>query len=146
MNSIFLTGNLGKDPEVRSSSAGTTIVNFSVGDSLRQKDAKTGEYINKTNWHSCVAFGVTAEYAAKYIKKGDKVAVKGRVVYETWTDKEEVVRYATRITVEQIELMRRSAKNDSAEDDGRISTLESEKPKAVRQSNAEIGFDDDIPF
>lgn len=144
MNQFFLTGNVGKKPDLRRT-ANSCVVNFSIAETVRSKNSETGEFEKKTTWHSCVAFGMTGEHIEKYVEKGDKLLVSGRIVIDSWTDKEGVKKYTTKVIVSDFELMvKRPAASES--EDGRISTLNSEKPKAIRQVSSETGFDDDIPF
>ena len=81
MNSVFITGRLGGDPEVRATADGTKIANFSVAD-----DAGYGKN-KKTLWHKIVAFGNQAGPIETYLRKGDKVAISGHLNYRTY-DKE----------------------------------------------------------
>ena len=87
LNKVSLIGNLGADPEVRSTSGGTRVATLSVATSRRWTSA-SGEQQEKTEWHRVVLwntkFQQLADVAEKYLKKGDKVFVEGRLEYRTW--------------------------------------------------------------
>ncbi len=86
MNSVFLIGNLGADPEVKYLPSGTQVTNFSLAVTDVWKDRQTGEKREKTNWISIEAFGRTAEICSKYLKKGSKIAIRGTLSYQEWND------------------------------------------------------------
>ena len=86
VNLVILLGNVGKDPEMRTTPNGALVANFSVATSYRYKDSR-GDWQEKTKWHNCVAFAKTAEVVRDYIKKGSKVYLEGRLDTETWKDK-----------------------------------------------------------
>ena len=80
VNKVTLLGHVGKDPEVKTSSGGMTIANFSIATSDRQKNAQ-GEWEDKTEWTNLVAFKKTAEIIRDYVTKGSQVYVEGKAVY-----------------------------------------------------------------
>lgn len=81
MNQITLTGNLGKDPELRTV-GDTQLTTFSVASS--ETYTKNGEKVTKTEWHTVKAWGRTAEVIAQYFKKGSKILLTGKLEYEKW--------------------------------------------------------------
>lgn len=81
MNTINLVGRLGQDPELKTSKSGTSFVKFSIATNDGFGDNK------KTNWHNCTAFGKSAEIIAKYVKKGNEIAVSGSIDYNKHEDK-----------------------------------------------------------
>jgi single-strand DNA-binding protein len=100
LNKVTLIGNLGADPEVRSTAGGQRVATLSVATS-RQWSNAAGERQEKTEWHRVVfwntKFSQLADIAEKYLKKGDKVYVEGRIEYRTWEDREGKTRYTTEI-------------------------------------------------
>jgi single-strand DNA-binding protein len=100
LNKVTLIGNLGADPEVRSTGGGQRVATLSVATS-RQWSNPAGERQEKTEWHRVVLwntkFSQLADIAEKYLKKGDKVYVEGRIEYRTWEDREGNTRYTTEI-------------------------------------------------
>ena len=105
LNKVTLIGNLGADPEVRSTSGGNRVANFSLATS-RQWTGTNGEKQEKTEWHKCVVWNTQnqklADVVERYLKKGDKVYVEGRIEYRQWQDKENQTRYVTEINVREL--------------------------------------------
>src|SRR5712691_13565818 len=104
----MLIGNLGSDPEVRSTTGGNRISTFSLGTSRTWKSAK-GEKQEKTEGHRCVVWNTKgtglADVVEKYCKKGDKLFVEGRIEYRQWQDKENQTRYSTEINVRELVML-----------------------------------------
>src|ERR1700739_3060791 len=99
VNKVILLGNVGKDPEIRSTPGGTMVANFTLATSHRQKDAQ-GNWQDKTEWHNLKAFNRTAEIVRDYVKKGTKLYVEGKITTNSWDDKESgQKRYRTEIIV-----------------------------------------------
>ena len=101
----MLIGNLGADPEVRSTANGNRVANLRVATS-RQWNNQAGERQEKTEWHRVVLWNgrnsPLADVAEKYCKKGDRVYVEGRIEYRTWEDREGNTRYTTEINGREI--------------------------------------------
>lgn len=110
LNKLTLIGNLGKDPEIRTTSGGNKVAEFSLATS-RQWNSASGEKQEKTEWHKCVAWNQgsrgtgLADIIEKYVKKGDKLYVEGRVEYRQYQDKENQTRYVTEVNVREILLL-----------------------------------------
>jgi single-strand DNA-binding protein len=104
----MLIGNLGADPEVRSTSNGSRVATLSLATS-RQWTTQAGEKQEKTEWHRCVVWNAKgsglADVVEKYLKKGDRVYVEGRIEYRTWQDKEGQKRYTTEINVRDLVML-----------------------------------------
>jgi len=139
LNHITIIGRVGKDPEVRVSAKGMAVASFSVATGEKRKDTN-GFWKEETQWHRCTAFDKTAQFINNYVKKGAKVYVEGKVVYEEYLNKENVKVYSTKIIVNQlITLDKREASNEAAPE---------EKQYHEQQSNAtnnEPG-EDDVPY
>jgi single-strand DNA-binding protein len=103
MNKVILSGNLGQDPELKTTDGGTVICNFSVATKERVK--KDGEWTDHTEWHRIVAFGGQAETTARFCVKGSKVLVEGKLQTRKWEDKEGVQRSTTEIVADSVEFM-----------------------------------------
>lgn len=100
LNRATIIGNLGKDPEVRTSQGGDKIVSFSVATTESWKDRNSGERRERTEWHRVVIFGNgLADIAERYLRKGSKVMVEGALQTRKWTDQEGVERYSTEIVL-----------------------------------------------
>jgi single-strand DNA-binding protein len=100
VNKVILIGNLGRDPEVRSTQDGMKIVQLSVATSESWKDKSSGERKDKTEWHRVVIFNERlAETAEKYLRKGAKIYVEGQLQTRKWTDKDGVEKYTTEVVL-----------------------------------------------
>lgn len=124
MNVALLTGNLGRDPEIRYTQNGKAVANFSVA---------TKEYGNKTEWHNVVVWEKTAERCAEYLNKGSKVAVIGRLQTRSW-EKDSHTFYKTEIVATNVEFL--SPKEEAVPENYR----KAEQPKVSGGEN------DNIPF
>lgn len=83
VNKVILLGNVGKDPEIRSTPGGATVASFTLATSDRQMDAQ-GNWTDKTEWHNLMAFQRTAETVRDYVKKGSKLYVEGKIQTRSW--------------------------------------------------------------
>jgi single-strand DNA-binding protein len=151
VNKVTLLGNVGKDPEIRSTAGGNMVANFTLATSDNQKDAQ-GAWQERTEWHNLVAFKRTAEIVRDYVKKGSKVYVEGKITTRSWDDKESgQKRYKTEILVNELVLLtgreegggssRAAASSSSASGfDQRPSSGHDDYAQSTQIS------DDDIPF
>jgi single-strand DNA-binding protein len=151
VNKVILLGNVGKDPEIRSTPSGTIVANFILATSDRQKDQQ-GNWQDRTEWHNLVAFTRTAEIIRDYVKKGSKLYIEGKIQTRSWDDKESgQKKYRTEIIVNELALLsgrekgasggyRRPASSSAAGFDQRPAA-----PANDYAQSAEIS-DDDIPF
>jgi single-strand DNA-binding protein len=105
VNKVILLGNVGKDPEIRSTPAGAIVANFTLATSDRFQDAQ-GNWQDRTEWHTLVAFKRTAEIVRDYVKKGTKLYIEGKLQTRSWDDKESgQKRYKTEIVVFDLSLL-----------------------------------------
>ena len=108
LNKAMLIGNLGSDPEVRSTTGGNRVATFSVA-TTRTWNSPSGEKQEKTEWHRCVVWNTKgtglADVVEKYCKKGDRIYVEGRIDYKQWQDKENQTRYSTEINVRELMML-----------------------------------------
>jgi len=102
MNSVTLIGNLGADPEVRQAGE-TTKGRLRLATSERQK--VDGDWQRVSVWHTVILWGRTADVAQQYLRKGGKVAIRGRITYNTYTDKNGVEKTSTEIVADELELL-----------------------------------------
>ena len=116
LNKVTLIGNLGADPEVRSTSNGSRVATLSLATSRQWKN-QSGEKQEKTEWHRVILWNNKgsglADIAEKYCKKGDKVYVEGSIEYRSWQDREGQTRYTTEITARELIML--SGRGDSSE-------------------------------
>jgi single-strand DNA-binding protein len=100
-NSVRLIGNLGMDPEVKEVGNNKKIAKFSLATREVYKN-EDGEKVTETQWHNLVAWGNQATLAEKYLKKGNEIAIEGKLTSRSYNDKEGVKRYITEIVVNEI--------------------------------------------
>ena len=153
VNKVILLGNVGKDPEIRTTPAGTMVATFGLATSDRYQDPQ-GNWQDRTEWHNLVAFKRTAEIVRDYVKKGSKLYVEGSLRTSNWEDKQSgQKRYKTEIIVNDLSLL--SGRDEGSggggysrsSDSGASSSYDQRGPAAhddLAQST-EIS-DDDIPF
>ncbi|HPD64909.1 MAG TPA: single-stranded DNA-binding protein [Bacteroidia bacterium] len=96
LNKVFLIGNLGRDPEIRTFSEGSKKATFTLATTERYKD-KNGDWKDDTTWHNIGAFGFLADRAETYLKKGSQVFIEGRITTRTYTDSNNVEKKFTEI-------------------------------------------------
>ena len=110
-NSVQLIGNLGMDPNVKTLDSGKKVAKFSIATS---ESIKNGEGIKEkeTTWHNLVLWDKLAEISGKYLKKGNQIAVEGRIVYRTYEDKKGVTKYSTEIVVNELLMLKTTNKTD----------------------------------
>jgi single-strand DNA-binding protein len=149
VNKVFLLGNVGKDPEIRSTGGGTMVANFSLATSSNQKDAQ-GNWQERTEWHYVVAYARLAEIVRDYVKKGSKLFIEGRLTTRNWEDKEYSGRKVYRTEVIASDLSLLSGREDGANSSRPNSSAAQfdQRPAAAQEDYgqaAEIS-DEDIPF
>lgn len=105
INKVILVGNLGQAPEIKQLASGTTVANLSIATSESWKDKNTGELREKTEWHRIVLFAHLADIAAKYLGKGSKVYIEGKLQTRKWQDASGQDRYTTEITANQMQML-----------------------------------------
>jgi single-strand DNA-binding protein len=142
INKAILVGNLGREPDIRFTSNGEAIANLAVATSESWKDKNTGEKIEKTEWHRVVVFGKLADVCQKYLHKGSKIFVEGKLQTRKW-DKNGVDTYTTEVVLSgwNCTLMMLDSKGDPVEPSEEVS----ESPKIQPVDDFEDDMED-IPF
>jgi single-strand DNA-binding protein len=157
LNKVTLIGNLGSDPEVRSVTGGNRVATFSLATSRTWNDA-SGAKQEKTEWHRCVVWNskssTLADVVERYVKKGDKLYIEGRIEYRQWQDKDGQTKYSTEINVREL-IMLGSPRGGG---EGGVGRAPATKAKAGATAGAGTGDDfeefpgalqdedDDLPF
>ncbi|HUK61489.1 MAG TPA: single-stranded DNA-binding protein [Stellaceae bacterium] len=101
VNKVILVGNLGRDPEIRSTSSGQRVANFSLATSENWRDRATGERKERTEWHRVVVFNDRlVDVIEKYVKKGSKLYIEGALQTRKWTDNSGQERYTTEVVLQ----------------------------------------------
>jgi single-strand DNA-binding protein len=150
VNKVFLLGNVGKDPEIRSTAGGMTVASFSLATADRQKDAQ-GNWADKTEWHNIVCFQRTAEVVRDYVKKGSQLLIEGKIQTRSWDDKTSgEKKYKTEILCNELTLLGGKSDGGSATSGGysksNTASFDQRTP-ASQPDYADVGItDDDIPF
>lgn len=107
INRCILSGNLTRDPELRSTAGGTSVLSFSIAVNDRRKNNQTGEWEDYPNFVDCTMFGARAEAVGRFLAKGNKVAIEGKLRYSSW-EKDGQRRSKLEVVVDEIEFMSRS--------------------------------------
>lgn len=108
VNKVILIGNLGKDPEVRRLENGGVVANFSMATTETFTDRNTGERRDITDWHNIVVWRGLAEVVEKYVRKGSKLYVEGKLKTRSWTDKDGNTRYTTEVLADNLTMLSRA--------------------------------------
>lgn len=159
VNKVMLVGNLGRDPEVRSTQDGNKIVNLSLATSERWKDKSSGEQRERTEWHRVVIFNENlGRIAEQYLRKGSTCYIEGQLQTRKWTDNQGAEKYTTEVVLQrfrgELTLLGGRADTSSIGESGGYSASAvnfdqpssasgQSSPPPMRSSN---DMDDDIPF
>ena len=103
INKVILVGNLGQDPEIRTTNSGIAVGTLRIATTHSVKD-RDGKWSDQTEWHSCTVFGKTAENAGKYLTKGRQVYIEGRLQTRKW-EKDGQTRYSTEVVVDVLKFL-----------------------------------------
>lgn len=109
INRVNITGNLTRDPELRATAGGTQILAFGVAVNDRRRNQQTGEWEDVPNFVDCIVFGSRAEAVSRFISKGSKVAIEGKLRYSAWETKEGQRRSKLEVIVDEIDFMSRAS-------------------------------------
>ncbi len=156
VNKVILLGNLGNDPEVRALENGTKVATLSLATSETYTD-KDGNRQEQTEWHRIVLWRRTAEVAEKYLKKGSKIFVEGRLKTRSWTDKDNITRYTTEIVGDRMQMLDRREDNgggnfppppSEADAPSKSQSKPANEPVATNTeaANTTAAPEDDLPF
>ena len=139
INKVMISGNLTRDPELRSTPAGTAVLNFGVAVNDRRRNSQSGEWEDYANFIDCTIFGARADALSKILTKGMKVAIEGKLNYSSW-ESEGQRRSRIVVYVDEIEFMSsRSGGSDGGVD---ISVVDDEFPSGYEVTI----YEEDIPF
>lgn len=152
INKVILVGNLGKDPEVRHLENNVAVATFTLATSESYKD-KTGQRVEKTEWHNIVMWRGLAEVAEKYLKKGQTVYIEGKIRNRNYQDKEGQTRYITEIVADEMTMI--GGRPDGQQQNGGDNAAKGSNQNAAAQhTGAPVGYNppsreeepDDLPF
>lgn len=142
VNKAIIIGTLGRDPEVKYTAGGSTLVNMSIATNETWKDRQTGQQQERTEWHRIVIFGKLADVAAQYLRKGAQVYIEGRLSTRKWQGRDGQDRYTTEIIAQEMEMLGGRASERS--DQPAPASPQQPQP-AASTPPPDDGFDD-IPF
>ena len=151
INKVILVGNLGADPESRTTPGGMTVTNIRVATTEKRKDRQSGDLVEETEWHRVVMFDRLAEVAREYLRKGAQVYIEGQIRTNKWQDKDGNDRYTTEIIARDMQMLggRPGAGAPAGDDDYRSSPSGGGSTSGRASSGGgrkEEPFEDDIPF
>lgn len=130
INRVNLTGNLTRDPELRSTVSGTQVLSFGIAVNDRRRNQQTGEWEDYPNFVDCTLFGKRAETVSRFISKGSKVAIEGKLRYSSW-ERDGQRRSKLDVIVDDIEFL--------------SSSNQQQQPQQP-QTQGGVVYDEDIPF
>ncbi len=149
VNKVILIGNLGKDPELRYTPAGTAVATFPLATSERYRD-KSGQMQEKTEWHNIVVWRNLAEICGKYLSKGRQVYIEGKIRNRSYTDREGNKRYITEIEADQMQMLGRGEETGGRAPAASRNEFNQEPAESfsepVYNPDDNIPEEDDIPF
>ena len=145
INRVVMTGNLTRDPELRTTPSGTSVCSLRIASNTRRKDA-SGEWVDKPNYFDVTVWGAQSENCAQYLQKGRPVAIDGRLEWREWEDQNGNKRQSVDIIADSVQFL---GSRDSGDNGGRF-TPQSDVPADTADFNqapaASAAADDDIPF
>lgn len=144
VNKVILIGNVGRDPEVRHLDRGVAVANFPLATS-ESYTAKNGERVTTTEWHNIVVWRGLAEVVEKYVKKGDKLFLEGKIRTRSWDDKEGNKRYTTEIYVDNLEMLGGKPQANSPADSTQPA-VQNEPANSTNEPDYQQTEEDDLPF
>lgn len=133
INRVIISGNLTRDPELRSTASGLQVLGFGVAVNDRRKNQQTGEWEDYPNFIDCTMFGARAEGLSRYLDKGAKVSIEGKLRWSQW-ERDGIKRSKIEVVVDDIELM-----------SGRGGSPSCPPSPAVAEASQAV-YDEDIPF
>jgi single-strand DNA-binding protein len=152
INVVVITGNLTRDPELRSTPGGTSVCKLRVAVNSRRKDGQTGEWVDKPNYFDVTVWGAQGENCANYLSKGRPVAIEGRLDWREWDDKEGNKRQGVEIIANSVQFLGsrdggggNNGFTPSSDTPADTSDFEG-APAAAGAGTGGGGADDDIPF
>ena len=143
LNKVMLIGNLGADPEIRSTNSGTRVATLSLATS-RSWTSAGGDQQEKTEWHRVIAWDRLAEIVERYLKKGDRVYIEGRIEYRQWEGQDGQTRYTTEIRANEMIMLGSSGGREGFQQSAPAPAGQSSDFSEF--SNESLAGEDDLPF
>ena len=137
INRVVISGNLTRDPELRSTASGMSVLKLGVAVNDRRKNQQTGEWEEVPNFVDCTMFGTRADALAQYLSKGMKVAIEGKLRYSTWENNQGEKRSKLEVVIDEFEFM--SSRDGGGQSGGGYKAASQDSPVASMD-------DEEIPF
>jgi len=145
INRVNITGNLTRDPELRATAGGTQMLAFGVAVNDRRKNPQTGAWEDVPNFVDCIVFGSRAEAVSRFITKGSKVAIEGKLRFSAWETKEGQRRSKLEVVVDEIDFLSRQGQQVTSPAAEAAKVADTPAYGAPRAPEPEF-YDADIPF
>lgn len=152
VNKVILLGNVGRDPDVRYPSQGQIVATFPLATSDRGYTTSSGVQVpERTEWHNLVMWGRNADVAEKYIRKGSRLYVEGKLRTRNYEDKNKIRRYITEIVVDNFEMLGGGQRGNETPQDGAQQPTQQQpaqlaQQQPVQQQDNTTAEGDEIPF
>ena len=144
INRVVISGNLTRDPELRSTASGMPVLGFGVAVNDRRRNQQTGEWEDYPNFIDCTMFGARAEAVSRFLSKGSKVAIEGKLRYSQW-ERDGQRRSKIEIIVDEIEFMTSRNNNAAPSQTSQPTMASASAPAAAPVVDVSV-YDEDIPF
>lgn len=138
INKVLITGNLTRDPELRETPSGFQVLNFGVAVNDRKKNQSTGQWEDYANFVDCTMFGNRAASVSRFLAKGSKVAIEGKLRWSQWETQDGGKRSKLEVVVDELEFMSRNENGSQGQEYGR--------GEVAQPAMEAVGYDDEIPF
>ncbi len=146
INRVNISGNLTRDPELRQTQSGTAVLSLGVAVNDRRRNPQTGEWEDYPNFVDCVMFGTRAESVSRYLSKGQKVAIEGKLRYSSW-ERDGQRRSKIEVVIEDLEFMSRADQTQGAYSAAAPAAQAApQQAPAIQTPPAADIYDEDIPF
>ena len=142
INRVNISGNLTRDPELKATKSGTSVLSFGVAVNDRRKNQQTGEWEDVPNFVDCTVFGNRADALSRFLSKGSKVALEGKLRYSSW-EKDGQKRSKLSVTVDEIEFLSRGDGQQTRQQPYTAATPAATPQQAGLTDDV---YDEDIPF
>jgi single-strand DNA-binding protein len=143
INRVVITGNLTRDPELRSTPNGMSICGLRVAVNGRRKDGETGQWVDKANYFDVTVFGAQGDNCAQYLAKGRPVAIEGRLNWREWEAQDGSKRQSVDIIADTVQFL---GSRDAPQSNGAVESDIPADTSDFQQAGVGGGKDDDIPF
>ena len=145
VNKVILIGNVGNDPEVKYIKENVPVARFSLATTESYKD-KNGERVSNTEWHNIVVWRGLATVVEKYVKKGSKLYIEGKLTHRKYEDKEGQTKYYTEIVCRDMTMLDSKGSSEQSENKEKSASANTQEPPADFNDVEDFNDVDDLPF